>query len=501
MKTNRLTRLLPRLPLILLLVTALWLYHETDDLFISLRYARNLADGLGAVYNVGERVEGYTTPLWVFVLAGLAYVGVPLQAAATTLSLLSGMLAVWLLTKVAEAWQWKGGTLAAYLLALNTTFAVWSASAMELTLFSAFTLAALWALSMRRWFVSGWLLGLATLTRPEGALWIGVCALYWLISQRFQRRAFAEAVRLTLGAALVVVPHELWRVMYYGEWLPITFYNKVGWSFALWERGAQYMFEAGRAYGLSLVLWVVCALFSREAWRGWSLLALMLIVTHGAYVVFVGGDWMVAYRFLVPIMPLLCLFVAHWMAHVAERLRPAPARVWLGTWVLLGAGTLVGMKLDLQDDLFFTQPLVPDGRLIASSINQHCAPHVSLAAFGIGSLGYHAPTHSIVDMFGLVTPAVARAANDDLGRGMPGHERFNAAAVRALHPAVYVFHTTLDDAPIVNEKGWREGGLAHLIRQFTDDRGFWSEHITRAVELAPKRYFNFVMRIGAPCDW
>ena len=38
-----------------------------DDLFISLRYAEELAMGNGAVYNIGERVEGYSSPAWMFI--------------------------------------------------------------------------------------------------------------------------------------------------------------------------------------------------------------------------------------------------------------------------------------------------------------------------------------------------------------------------------------------------------------------------------------------------
>ena len=38
---------------------ALW-----DDAMISMRYGRNLARGLGLVWNPGEYVEGYTNPLW-----------------------------------------------------------------------------------------------------------------------------------------------------------------------------------------------------------------------------------------------------------------------------------------------------------------------------------------------------------------------------------------------------------------------------------------------------
>src|SRR3989442_6717285 len=43
--------------------------YLADDAFISLRYAQHLVQGHGLVYNVGERVEGYTNFLWTAVLA------------------------------------------------------------------------------------------------------------------------------------------------------------------------------------------------------------------------------------------------------------------------------------------------------------------------------------------------------------------------------------------------------------------------------------------------
>ena len=48
-------------------------WWTTDDAFISFRYARNLSEGLGLVFNAGERVEGYTNFLWtLWTAAGLS---------------------------------------------------------------------------------------------------------------------------------------------------------------------------------------------------------------------------------------------------------------------------------------------------------------------------------------------------------------------------------------------------------------------------------------------
>ncbi|MEK7327184.1 MAG: hypothetical protein AAB217_18220, partial [Chloroflexota bacterium] len=43
-----------------------------DDAYITFRYARNQVNGLGFVYNHGDRVMGTTTPLYTLLMAGLS---------------------------------------------------------------------------------------------------------------------------------------------------------------------------------------------------------------------------------------------------------------------------------------------------------------------------------------------------------------------------------------------------------------------------------------------
>ncbi|NUQ49193.1 MAG: hypothetical protein HUU27_04645, partial [Phycisphaerae bacterium] len=49
-----------------------WYWPQiNDDAFITFRYSRNLADGLGPYFNAGERVEGYTNFLLMVLMAGV----------------------------------------------------------------------------------------------------------------------------------------------------------------------------------------------------------------------------------------------------------------------------------------------------------------------------------------------------------------------------------------------------------------------------------------------
>src|SRR5688572_18343501 len=71
-------RLLPWLPWLIALLAvaarALPTPRTIDDAFITFRYARNLLEGLGFVYNAGERVLGTSTPLYTLLMAALAFV-------------------------------------------------------------------------------------------------------------------------------------------------------------------------------------------------------------------------------------------------------------------------------------------------------------------------------------------------------------------------------------------------------------------------------------------
>jgi arabinofuranosyltransferase len=43
--------------------------HISDDAFISFRYAERMLNGHGLTFNDGEKVEGFSSPLWIFAIS------------------------------------------------------------------------------------------------------------------------------------------------------------------------------------------------------------------------------------------------------------------------------------------------------------------------------------------------------------------------------------------------------------------------------------------------
>jgi len=165
-----------------------------DDAFISFRYARNLLEGHGLVFNPGEYVEGYTNFLWILELAAIwKGLGIPPEQAAPWLSVTCtiGVLAalgVWCARLPALRQRWLVAWMAFGLLCASATFAVWtSGGGLETRQFTLFIVVAVVCLSLWRnnrlgLAVASLSLALAALTRPEGLL-IGLVCIGWFALQ------------------------------------------------------------------------------------------------------------------------------------------------------------------------------------------------------------------------------------------------------------------------------------------------------------------------------
>ena len=333
----------------------------TDDAFISFRYARNLLEGHGLVWNPGERVEGYSNFLWVLELAAVwAATGVPpedavwwLSAAFTAATL--GAMAWW-------AWRLPGlrnralvWWMALGLLCTSATFAKWTMSGgLETRQFTFFVVLAVVALTARRGsrrglLVASFSLALASLTRPEGPLVAACCFAWWAAQELADRERGAGgkrsggirgwtlglprridwrgALALALPFLLIVGAHFLWRYSYYGEWLPNTYYAKS--VRAWWDIGLQYLATAGLEAGLYLLL----PLGAWAAWARWRErrdlaygLPLLIIAPHAIYLARIGGDFM-EWRMLDFYWPLLALPAADGIARVGASAAGAWSRL------------------------------------------------------------------------------------------------------------------------------------------------------------------------------
>ena len=325
-----------RITLLAALLTALLLGSSAltficDDAFIAFRYVANARAGHGLVWNPEPfaPVEGYTSFSWVMCLWALwSWFVIAPTDAANPLSLACvvlqfGVVAAFLLSmRGREGRPAPLPVVAMTLLAIisNRTFLQWHSSGLETPLFNLLLLA--WALiACRRparldanW-LAGWssIATLIALTRPDGLLFVAATAAVaaWL---RLRGRISGRQLALGLAPLLGVGAHIAWRLWFYGEWLPNTYYAKIvsGWPEAGWRYLVCFLIEHGG------YVWLLLA--SYWLWRSLRRVGRQLptvldqhlptvavvaaFTAHaGYYIVRVGGDHF-EYRVLSHLVPL-----------------------------------------------------------------------------------------------------------------------------------------------------------------------------------------------------
>ncbi|GJQ19804.1 MAG: hypothetical protein HBSIN02_01590 [Bacteroidia bacterium] len=417
--------------IIALLAVQVYLWpHVTDDAYISFRYAWNLAHGNGLVFNLGERVEGFSNPLWTLLLAALhaaTAVGIP------DLARVCGILStVALLFFAFRFVRRAGGLLAAnlclLLIILNPGFHVYASAGLEGPLLSLLLMAGLilsQASSPRSRLTAACLMGLAGITRPEGPAYAGLWFLATMQPGPLHDLLKRERIRLVV----LLLPMLAWQVVrlsYFGAWLPNTAIAKVPGVFAEFINFPDYITPWLVAAGgpILLLLWLV--LPPREyPLRSIERTSLAIVGGNLIFIAYAQGDWMLFGRFIVPIWPILSVPLALWLASVVRelsqimniRFRPvlafAPA-----TGIILCAflawQSSVGKYLANEGMAMLMRGT--DQLAVGEWISREIAPTASIATGRLGGISYGARRHIVWDWFGLTDAEEA----EYIRRGRPG---------------------------------------------------------------------------------
>jgi arabinofuranosyltransferase len=342
-------------------------YTLFDDAMISMRYAQNLAAGHGLVWNPGEApVEGYTNLLWTLWMAAIHLLPLPL-AKTSLVVMASGALILlaqsWVvaatarvLTGVRRSWA---GLFAVFLTAFSYPMIYWTLRGMEVGFLALLASAgALFAFRLQEERRPAFFLGLSlclaalVLTRDDAVTIAGVLAAYAFFTAPSWRSRWGTAA--LLGTAVVVPKaiHLAFRRSFYGDFLPNTYYLKLGGSTLADRVGRGAMTFGAAVTQQFLPLLVVAALLlvalrrgsdprqPRLRWRLFLLAALVLV--QSAYSVYVGGDaWeymRMANRYVAIALPALALLAGLGLARLGEAGGPQPRT--LG--VLVGLGAVAG---------------------------------------------------------------------------------------------------------------------------------------------------------------
>lgn len=319
------------------MATAINLKWVGDDIYITLRYVENFLAGNGLVYNIGERVEGYTDFLWAMILALFQWLKFDPADTANTIGLFSfaaililfGRISL-LLNKTFKFKFYLPFSLIA--LSLNYDFGIWATSGLETAFYAMLLLCAFYIYFFsarerkKRLLFSGLLLCLSLMTRPDAMLFVlfanGILFLRNLVLRLKFKELLIEQLLFASSTILIYLPYFLWRYNYYGFIFPNTYYDKLGYE-VFFEKGFFYLWLYAKCHFTSLLFFLfipvvfkslistkesiskkMSAIFMNRELSAFMVAVFAVLVYLILFVAKVGGDFMYA-RFVIPCVPFI----------------------------------------------------------------------------------------------------------------------------------------------------------------------------------------------------
>jgi arabinofuranosyltransferase len=434
----------------------------TDDAYITFRAVEQLFAGNGPRWNPHERVQAFTSPLWLWYLAAFRLFSHNVFISAIIASALAFFPSFFLIrAMLRDSGKWL---LALLLLLASVGFFDYTTSGLENPL--AYCLICVYLLVGKR------LLEGPPQGRPSAALVVTLCFGLLLTCRHDLFTLFAPATaysvwryrraipawRLAGAVVLGLSPILLWTLfslVYYGAPFPNPAYAKLTSGLAgtaLITQGAKY-FLAGLQWdtvtGAVIVLGTVVILWKGNAWSRWLGVGVILNVF---YVVAVGGDFMLgrffAFSFLVVVVTaldrlqgparfrrmglltacgvLLVYVAAHPLSAArGERVKKKRMPFVAGIADERGAYWRNSLVAYLSDPQERSQVHVfPDHPWAVRGYNLARRPVRYAERDNVGMLGYFAgPRKIIVDRLALTDPLLARLPMDPCEHWRPGHYR------------------------------------------------------------------------------
>jgi hypothetical protein len=442
-------------------------YVLFDDAMISMRYAYNLAHGMGLVWNPGEYVEGFTNPLWVGFMALFHLFPIPISQISLYIQL-SGLvfLAVnlYFVRKIVEEFSDDLFVMlaAVALTAFYGPLNIWGLLGMEVSILTLILTAVVWIAIRNSSHFTPWiyfLLAVSTLIRTDMAVPYLIVLGVLSFAQPQHRKQ-----HLTWGLSLFVLfigGQTLARYLYYGDVLPNTYYLKLqGWPLSLRIMRGLYAFIWFSYYSnWAFILLPFTLLLFRRDWK--IILLFMVFLGQIAYSVYVGGDaWEShggANRYIALAMPIFFVLFAlnfHELLNKAVASLGAKREAVIGSrlvYLFLFAMAMINFNL-LLGDWRAIERWQFNRRLdyvagnernlrVALALQDTTQPGTSIAVVGAGSIPYFLPDRYMIDIMGKTDPVIARGPiRPSLGipdvafltpgnenRMRPGHMKWNYA--------------------------------------------------------------------------
>ncbi|MDH3267801.1 MAG: hypothetical protein OEM46_02995 [Ignavibacteria bacterium] len=295
-----------------------------DDAYIFFRYAENIVNGYGFVWNIGEApVEGYTSFLYLSTLIIAKFFSFDLELFAIFFGTITSAFTLYFVYLIydylysSSLTSASANIIAVIVLAISPAFTYWCAAGMETSFYSMFLLLTIYYFlklpnSVRASLIKGILFGLLCMLRFEAVIFF-LIVLYYLVKKDkslIKIKIDGSAIMFVLGFTVIFGTYFIWRWSYFGYFFPNTFYAKTGGGLQQITGGFLYIVKSLRlfyGYGWIPIVFVLLFfrknMFTEKAIFLFSIGLVSLVTT-----ILIGGDHFHLGRFVLPVFPLLFIF-------------------------------------------------------------------------------------------------------------------------------------------------------------------------------------------------
>lgn len=438
-----------------------------DDAYISYRYGKNLMEGKGLVYNQGEYVEGYTNFLWTIITAPFTQIKtVDVSIFSSSLGLLLSMVNILLVALISRQFSDKLTGYLKYLillpalfLALDDSIAFWAIGGMEFPMYTLFILGIIYNYfkinehKKHLFYLAGFIM-LCTLSRPEGNMIIVITLAHMFLFRKHIDN-FRKVFFFIVGTyAVFCLAYYGFKYLFYGQLIPNTFYAKgvtdISMNLVL---GTKYLALCigTRIYIFIFILFIP---FKRAFLDLKLSYLLSFVLIYIVYLVVVGGDWMIANRFFVPIVPMLYILSTIGFLNVIHKIsiylnnEKKALKIANFSSAVLGVLLFV-LTLSLLE---YKQLIIKDNNaryemqwsMFGKWLKMNTDPNTVIAVGPAGKIPYYSELYTI-DMWGLNNDYIAKTNSKRL---QAGHKKFDIDYVLSLNPEFIIGYAGFTDADI-----------------------------------------------------
>jgi hypothetical protein len=444
-----------------------FLFQNVDDAYISFRYGKNLMLGNGLVYNPGEYVEGYTNFLWTVLTSPFTVINfADVSVFATILCLLISIVNIVFIAKIGKLFNSEFEPFKVYLivvpsifLALDNSIAFWAIGGMEFPIYTLFILGVAYSYfrineNPKYLYILIFSLIFCTLTRPEGNMIFAIFIFHFFLFRKHINNFRSNFIKILAAYALFCLAYYGFKYLYYGQMIPNTFYAKgvtdIKMNIVL---GTKYL---ALCVGTRLYIFIFIAFipFKKSLKRLKESFLILFVTVYIIYIVAVGGDWMIANRFFVPILPMLYilsiigfinfLIKIQKIYKAIEKTHKIAGRLIMVMAVLLFTVTISLLEykqlIITEDNAQYEMHWSMFGKWLKNNV----PPETVIAVGPAGKIPYYSGLYTI-DMWGLNNSYIAKT---DSKRLMAGHKKFDFEYVLSLNPEFMIGYAGFTDKDV-----------------------------------------------------